>query len=236
MAEADKIYEVKKTVTLTPNMQLIDLNGSRKNFQSDVVARSSKPFRACVLNQDQLDAGEFSFEQTENGKYARRVTFQDDRLLNHYLAVKGDEGVECSVVVRLREMPPQPPQPPPSSQPSPPALVDEMEPTNRAELQQQLKELSQDPGYQKLPGGTGGTGGELDLEMGDDDIILPPPAPKKSKWNIYIIVGVLCLAMCAFLWWRSSSTTSTTPSVASKTSKPSTTVSVASKTSKHSKT
>lgn len=231
MTDADKIYEVKKAVTLTPNMQLIDLNGSRQNFQSDVVARTTKPnqsFRACIVNQEQLDNGEISFETSDNGKYARRVTFQDDRMVNHYLAIKGEEGTECSVVVRLREMPPLPkPISPdlPSAAPedSPPLAT--LSPTTRGDLQQQLKQLSEDPTYQQLPSGEEDLNTQLGIAENDDIILpsLPPSTSRKSKWNIYIIVGILCLALCAFLWWRSSGSSSPpTAESLSKPSKPST--------------
>lgn len=233
MTDADKIYEVKKAVTLTPNMQLIDLNGSRQNFQSDVVARAAKPtqsFRACVVNQEQLDNGEISFETSDNGKYARRVTFQDDRMVNHYLAIKGEEGTECSIVVRLREMPPLPNQPtlptPEASEASEASTEEEtpelanLSPNTRGDLQQQLRQLSEDPTYRQLP-----SGDEEDLnnQLGiaeNDDIIVPSPS-RKSKWNVYIIVGILCLALCAFLWWRSSGSSTPPTESLSKPSTPS---------------
>lgn len=121
----DKVYEVKKTVTLTKHMQLIDLNGLRVNFQSDCVltTKPTQSFKACIVTQEQLDQGDVRFEDSEHGKYARRVVYQQNTPLNHFAAIRlnGDandnEEVECSVVVRLRDLPSPPPSS--SSLPSP---------------------------------------------------------------------------------------------------------------------
>jgi hypothetical protein len=207
----DKVYEVKKDLTLSSNMQLVDLNGTRPNFQSDVVCRAANPahkFRACIVSQEQLDCGDVKFENSENGKYARRVTFQEDRHVNHYLAVRsegGDTDIQCHVVVRLRELPSPPSQSsqpsqsvtPPSSPQNSPQLAPELKLTDRELLEAKLRELKYDPNYQDLPPGI----------AEQDDIILPdlPPAPKKQKWNIWVIIGVVCIGLALFLWWRSSS-------------------------------
>lgn len=211
MAEVDdKTYEVKKTLKLSNHLQLIDLNGTRKNFQSDFIVQSGQPgkeFKVCVITQPQLDSGEIPFELSENGKYARRVTYRENEHVNHYIAVKAakpDEEIEVHSVVRLKEMTPQPTVPT-----STPAVVPNEQPvlnspisqSARQELQNQLMSLSQEKSYQNLPHGE-----SLPNEFDDhDDIVIPTalPSPTKKKWNIWIIVGVLCIAVCVILFLRS---------------------------------
>ena len=105
------VYEIKKQVEVTNLMQLIDLNGTKKNFQSDFVVSVNEPNKnvnICVINQNQLDNGEFDFEQSENGKYSRRVIYKKNQHLNHYIALKkltnDTDNVTCSLVVQLQEL------------------------------------------------------------------------------------------------------------------------------------
>jgi hypothetical protein len=113
----DTVYEVNKTLDVTPMMQLVDLNGTRVNFQSDFtvsVSDPSKQILVAVVNQDQLDEGKkLSFESTDHtGKYSRRVTYLDKNHLNHYIAIKKMDNEEipisCTVVVKLKEIKPTP--------------------------------------------------------------------------------------------------------------------------------
>lgn len=237
MSEPLKEYEVKKTIRAGRHMQLVDLNGTRKNFQSEFVVQSTAPgksFKACVITQDQLDNGQMNFENSENGKYARRVKYQEDEHLNHFIAIRNadnsDTEIECSVVVRLKELPPNPtPKPPVQPDPVPEefdntpdvrdALISE---DTRAELQQQLQELSETPNYRNadLPG------------MAENDDITIPQLPSrhqssgllsslKWKWNGWVTIGIICLLLCAFMWWKRRSSDTSSHSSSSRSSRPS---------------
>lgn len=112
----DTVYEVNKQIEVTPMMQLIDLNGTRVNFQSDFTVSVSDPTKqilVAIVNQNQLDeGGKLTFEPTDHtGKYSRRVTYLEKTHLNHYIAVKKmdkDEiPIECSVIVKLKEIKPR---------------------------------------------------------------------------------------------------------------------------------
>jgi hypothetical protein len=111
----NKIYEVKKEVEAVDTMQLVDLNGSKINFQSDCLVSTDDPSKTLLLsivNQDELDNGEFSFEPSEEGKYARRVTFDENVKKNHFLCIKKhpsdpDEKINCTVIIRMKEIPPR---------------------------------------------------------------------------------------------------------------------------------
>lgn len=111
----DVIYEVKKEIEINKIMQLIDLNGTKKNFQSDFIFQlvdPSKKVSICVINQDQLDNGEILFEETQQGKYSKRIIFKNDKHVNHYIALKkhpsdkDDEPVKALLVAHLKELPP----------------------------------------------------------------------------------------------------------------------------------
>ena len=110
MSDYDKIYEVKKEIEATGTMQLVDLNGSKVNFQTDVVVSTdpSKVLLLAIVNQDELDNGEFNFEPTENGKYARRITHNQNIKINHFLCVKtnGEESIKCDIIIHMKEVPP----------------------------------------------------------------------------------------------------------------------------------
>jgi hypothetical protein len=106
------VFEVNKDISVTPMMQLVDLNGTKVNFQSEFTISSKDPSKkvmVAIVNQDQLDNGEIRFEPTEDGgKYSRRITFQQNRHLNHFIALKKidkeETPVECTITVRLREL------------------------------------------------------------------------------------------------------------------------------------
>jgi hypothetical protein len=115
MDSNDKIYEVKKEIQVGSTMQLIDLNGTKKNFQSEFVFQTedqSKNVNICVLNQEELDNGSIRFEETQRGKYSKRITFQNDKHINHYIAVrknsadKDDKYIKAYLVIHMKELPP----------------------------------------------------------------------------------------------------------------------------------
>jgi len=191
MAE-DKIYEVKKDISVDSVMQLIDLNGTSPNFQSDFVVSMKDPSQnilVCVVNQDELDNGEINFERSEGGKYARRVTFCENKHLNHFIACKKDpsdkseNNVECNVVVHLKKLPAKKEDPPVSPTPQ---LKSDIDQQTRQDLQKQLLELSQSEKYRDAPY--------------EEQVDIVEPVPYYN--NPYLIIGVICLAAFCYLLYK----------------------------------
>lgn len=184
------IYEMKKDISVDSVMQLIDLNGTSPNFQSDFVVSTKDPSKkilVCVVNQDELDNGDIKFENSEDGKYARRVTFCENKHVNHFIACKKDpsdkspDTTECSIVVRLKKLPSKPEEEPPAPPPTP-QLNSEIDEKTRQELQKHLMELSQSEKYRESPS----------------------DAPESVSYynNPYLIIGVICLAAFCYLLYR----------------------------------
>ena len=204
MTEEDKIYEVKKDISVESVMQLIDLNGTSPNFQSDFVVSLKDPSKnilVCVVNQDELDNGDIRFERSEGGKYARRVTFCENKHLNHFIACKKDpsdrsgDNVDCNVVVHLKRLPvkkvdPTPPTPPPT-----PQLNSDIDQQTRDDLQKQLLALSQSDKYRDAPPSdtSSGTSSGTPLKVQES-------TPYYS--NPYLIIGVICLAAFCYLLYK----------------------------------
>lgn len=226
----DKVYEVKKTVTLTKHLQLIDLNGLRVNFQSDCMlsVKSDQRFQACIVTQDDLDEGRLNFEDSEHGKYARRVVYQKNTPLNHFAAIRlcpskdveeDEEDIECSVVVRLKELPA------PDDIDVKKKKVSFSDDKTREKIQQQLQALSDDPSYTAQSK-------EIDLGRLMKEESLPssptspstsstssspsptsPTSPRSRPWNIWIWIGILCFLLCGILWWRQSRSSKTVDAI-----------------------
>ena len=108
----EPVFEVNKEISVTGMMQLIDLNGTKVNFQSEFTISTKDPSKKiliAIVNQDQLDNGDIQFEPSEDGgKFSRRITYQQNRHLNHFIALKKidkeETPVECNVIVRLRDL------------------------------------------------------------------------------------------------------------------------------------
>uniref|UniRef100_A0A6C0KF28 Uncharacterized protein n=1 Tax=viral metagenome TaxID=1070528 RepID=A0A6C0KF28_9ZZZZ len=108
MATPEKVFEVNKSMELSSMMQLVDLNGTMVNFQSDfTIASDDTNILVAIVNQNQLDSGDFQFEQV-NGSYSRRITYQENEHQNHYIALKcgPTQTAKCQVTIRLRELQP----------------------------------------------------------------------------------------------------------------------------------
>jgi hypothetical protein len=108
-------FEIKKTIEVNKTMTLLDLNGSKKNFLTEfiIIAKDpTKKYLAVVTNQDDLDKGILTFEQSEEqGKYSRKVIYQENEHLNHYIAIKkllddkSPDPILCDVIIQLQELP-----------------------------------------------------------------------------------------------------------------------------------
>lgn len=202
--------EIKKDVKINNVMQLIDLNDNRKSFQAEFIVQSvekGKSFKACIVNQDQLDNGQISFEECNDGKYARRVTYQEPIPLNHYIALKSDQELDCRISIRLVDLPTKSIPPPPSPPSSPintqninlPPQIDE---ETREQLGRELEQLSNDKEYQNLR--------ENDIDIDNDDIVIDKDdidliqrGNHEDKLNHWIVIGIICLIMCLLLFLRS---------------------------------
>jgi hypothetical protein len=104
MAAPEKVFEVNKDMDLTSIMQLVDLNGTMVNFQSDFTITSPGEISVAIVNQHQLDNGEIQFEKV-SGSYSRRITYQENVHQNHFLALKSNPPTTCHITIRLKELP-----------------------------------------------------------------------------------------------------------------------------------
>jgi len=105
-------FEVNKEIEVTPMMQLVDLNGTKVNFQSEFTVSTdpSKKIGIAIVSQEQLDNGDIRFEPLEEGgTYSRRITYQKNAHQNHFIALKkldkDETPVATRVIVRLKELP-----------------------------------------------------------------------------------------------------------------------------------
>lgn len=212
MSNDDIVYEVKKDLSVSNIMQLIDLNGTKKNFQSEFVFQINDPSKKvsiCVLNQDELDNGSINFEETERGKYSRRITYQNDKHINHYIAVKkhpqdrDEKNVECNLVIHMRELPP--PLPDIENNESVENtnnsnninLNPNMKQETRESLKNSLKYLRESDEYKKLSDDEDDDYIEdLNKDMRELKSSSPP-----SSFNSYIIIGLIFLFLFGYIFY-----------------------------------
>lgn len=191
----DNTIEIKKDVKLNNVMQLIDLNDNQKTFRAEFIVQSDlKPFKACIVNQDQLDNGQIIFEDCMDGKFARRIVYQDSTPLNHYIALKADQEIDCKVQIHISPIPP-------ISSNNIPQIPPQMDVQTREELGKELEQLSNDKEYQQLD----------DIKLDNDDLVIDQQdidmingqREKHFNANHWIIVGIICLLLCILLFLRS---------------------------------
>jgi hypothetical protein len=102
-----EIKEINKEIEVTPMMQLIDLNGTIVNFQTEfTISTENDNILVAIVNQPQLDHGDFDFEPIKN-TFARRITYQDNIHQNHYLAIKCEQGKtgKCKIISQIKPLP-----------------------------------------------------------------------------------------------------------------------------------
>jgi len=221
------VFELKKELSISNIMQLIDLNGSKKNFESKFILETTDPSKkvsVCVVNQDELDNGKINFEETERGKYSRRVTYQNDKHMNHYIAIKkhpddrDEKSVECILIIHMKELPALPKQE---------ELADEsrdedeqfqtsrlnpsMSSDTKEDIRKSLFKLRDDKRYNNMPDVNEEKRGDS-VEDENDDIIDPNfspniPVPMVSKktqtsfMNSYFFLGVIFLGIFAYIFY-----------------------------------
>jgi len=185
--ESDKIYEIKKEIDVSSLMQLVDLNGTRINFQSDFIVSTNDPSKkvlVCIVNQEQLDQGDLQFEPTEdNGKYSRRITYQENEHMNHFIGIKKlpsdktEENIPCTVIVRLTELKVEPiPMP-------------EIDIKMKQELQEKLLSLSKSQEYHETP----------DVQQPQIVQQTQNVQSEQKTSNMYYTIGVTCLILFAVM-------------------------------------
>jgi hypothetical protein len=165
-------FEVNKEIEVTPMMQLVDLNGTKVNFQSEFTVSTdpSKKIGIAIVSQEQLDNGDIRFEPIEEGgTYSRRITYQKNAHQNHFIALKkldkDETPVTARVIVRLKELPflHEEPRPEPRQERNIPRDIDtkgvfelrdrafEEQPAMRNDIQKKLSSLSKREDYAQSP-------------------------------------------------------------------------------------
>ena len=205
----EMVYESSKELSVSNIMQLIDLNGTKKNFQSQFILQTtdlSKKISICVVNQDELDSGKIKFEETEGGKYSRRVTFQNEKHINHYIAVKKhpddkeDSNVDCLLVIHMKELPPLKKR-----------VLQELHEENeqynlnpnmsndtKEDIRKQLFNLRESKEYKES---------ESDIENKSIPEYVPEYVPIKTKtssstiMNSYFFIGIIFLGIFAYIFY-----------------------------------
>jgi hypothetical protein len=172
-------YELKKDIDVDRTMQLLDINGTKNNFQSECIISLKDPSQqvlVAIVNQNDIDnisPDKFNYELCENGVFARKVTYQNNIFLNHFIAIKKhpaekSEKVHCSVVIRLKELPPPP-------EPETPSLAPELSPDAKNNIKEELYQLSNSPQYKEIE-------------------------TPSSNYNAYYIVAMICFILFAFIF------------------------------------
>jgi len=224
--DKETIYEVNKELSVSNIMQLIDINGTKKNFQSQFILETkdpSKKISVCVVNQDELDNGKINFEETERGKYSRRVTFQNDKHVNHYIAVKkhpedkDEANVDCLLIIHMKELPPPPIQ---EKMPDPPNLNPNMSDEAKEDIRHKLFKLREDKNYRNAPNpdledipNIGDTGDIGDTGHIENKVNIPDYVPikrtsntsntsNKPFMNAYFFVGLIFLGIFAYIFYK----------------------------------
>jgi hypothetical protein len=147
-------FEVNKEIEITPMMQLVDLNGTKVNFQSEfTVSSDSNKIGIAIVSQEQLDNGDIRFEpMEEGGTYSRRITYQKNSHQNHFIALKkldkDETPVVARVIVRLKELPLVKEEP---QQTLPRDRAFEEQPKMRNDIQKKLSSLSKREDYSQSP-------------------------------------------------------------------------------------
>ena len=130
-----------KVVEVSKSMNLIDLNGSKKNFKSEIHVKAKRPidrYMIAIVSQNDLDnEDEKKINYVgcdDNGEFHHTFTYKQNVYLNHYLVLKKKiednsfSPIICDVELKLTEIemtelkpyhPPPPPPPPPPAALSP---------------------------------------------------------------------------------------------------------------------
>ena len=114
----------KNTYTLTPQNQLIDLNGDLVNFDLtfSAISKDGTPFKALVIDQLTLDTNpELQHNIAENGSIGGNIIYDKNVPQNLFLILKiHEKPCEVEVTIDKKEIPAN--IPPPQQQEIPPIV------------------------------------------------------------------------------------------------------------------
>ena len=100
----------KNTYTLTPQNQLIDLNGELVNFDLtfSAVSKDGTPFNATVVDQQTLDTNpQLEHKVVENGSIGGNIVADKNNYQNFFLVLKAHEKpCEVTVTIDKKSIPP----------------------------------------------------------------------------------------------------------------------------------
>ena len=102
-----------KTVILTSNQQLLDLNGDVTNFKLDFTATSEgdKPFYLLVVDQTTLDnTSELDLKHVTNGTISGNLVADNNVYQNYFLVLRGEpeQGeIKVNVTIDIQEIEPK---------------------------------------------------------------------------------------------------------------------------------
>ena len=105
---------LKKTVEVVKTNNLIDLNGTKTNFSSDIFVKSKRPidlYAVAVASQSDLEKDAVTFVSCDaNGEFRHHFTVKDNTYNNYYLVLKKLKSdtsfapIMCDVVATLTEI------------------------------------------------------------------------------------------------------------------------------------
>ena len=105
----------KNTYTLTPQNQLIDLNGELVNFDLtfSAISKDGTPFKAVVIDQQTLDTNpELQHNIAENGSIGGNIVYDKNVPQNLFLILKiHEKPCEVEVTIDKKEIPANIPPP-----------------------------------------------------------------------------------------------------------------------------
>lgn len=204
---SDPESEVRHDLTVTPTMQLVDINGTMASFQADITIECPAAIQVAIASQDQLDQGTMRWESV-SGTSTKRISRPEPAPQNHFVALKkldkDDTPISATLVIRTVPIPPQhPPQHPPPPQavpatppptPNLPPLASNVTPEIRTRLTQELSRLPQQPQYVNAPSSRASESSQPQSST--------KPIPGSMFRNPYYVVAIICLVACLLILGR----------------------------------
>ena len=97
----------KKTYTLGPMKQLIDLNGDITNFDLTftVTSQDGSPFELLVVDQTTLDSNPSLEYKNAEGTMSGNIVSDKGVYQNYFLILKSDTENKCDVTIEIEKIP-----------------------------------------------------------------------------------------------------------------------------------
>ena len=198
---SDPGSEVRHELTVTPTMQLVDINGTIASFQADITIECPSAIQVAIASQDQLDQGTMRWESV-SGTSTKRISRPEPAQQNHFVALKkldkDDSPISATLVIRTVPIPPiHPPPATPSATPSATSpLTSNVAPEVRTRITQELSRLPQQSQYINAPSSSASDASPPAKKES------PPVAPSFLFRNPYYIVAIICLVACLLILGR----------------------------------